>query len=376
MAPSTRNVRRQLTDRLAEQSPADIVAFADHLAQVLHELDGPERAAQLVVDPTVDDEPMTMSDDLFLYARCAVVAAGRRTFDVVLADPAQMARTWPVFDGEHLLGVAPAAYELATGDPFDHEAPVSYETGSDIQAEGGGTGSDTSIEAAASRDREPTQDELLDVAVQNRRGRGWMSVTSSAENRLPWRPVYHRYQGEYVNWINHDYAWTRWWVSHPYRDLIINAWLDPDNDESPAANKGSKDLTLDLHLDGRFLLSTNRRVHLHRARADLQRLLDLAVDTSGSTRLRRYLPNPPRRQRSISTSPNPTTIHPQTASGGNGWHRHGIRVTSTWAARGWARSNAHPHCLALSPQGERPTVPAGLGLGTPPRSAPSPQRDR
>ncbi len=39
-----------LTDRLAEQSPADIVAFADHLAQVLHELDSPERAEQLVVD--------------------------------------------------------------------------------------------------------------------------------------------------------------------------------------------------------------------------------------------------------------------------------------------------------------------------------------
>src|ERR1700712_3928513 len=41
-----------LTDRLAEQTAADIVSFADHLARALYDLDSPERAAQLVVDPT------------------------------------------------------------------------------------------------------------------------------------------------------------------------------------------------------------------------------------------------------------------------------------------------------------------------------------
>lgn len=54
----------------------------------------------------------------------------------------------------------------------------------------------------------------------------------------------------------------------------------PD-DESLSVKKGRKDLRLDLHTDGRFLLSTDRRLHLYRARADLQRLLDLAVEELG-----------------------------------------------------------------------------------------------
>lgn len=94
----------------------------------------------------------------------------------------------------------------------------------------------------------------MDVAVQDRRGRRWMSVTSHAENRLPWRPVYQRYQGEYVNWINHDDDWTRWREGHRYRDLTITACLEPDADESQVANRAGKDLMLDLPLDGRFLL--------------------------------------------------------------------------------------------------------------------------
>lgn len=163
-----------------------------------------------------------------------MVAAGRRTFDVVLADPAQMAGVWSTFDGEHLLGVAPAAYEIATGEELDHDTPMSDETGANLTAWGADAiGSGHQIEPIAARDREAAPDELLDTAVRDRRGRGWPSVTSNAENRLPWRPVYMRYQGEYVNWINHDRVWTRWWVSHPYRDLIITAWPDPTTSPCP-----------------------------------------------------------------------------------------------------------------------------------------------
>ncbi len=118
-----------LATRLATHEPDDILAFADHLAALLHGLDNPDAAAQLVVDPAVGSDPFSMSDDLFLYARCAVVAAGPLAYERVLTDPTQMAGSWPVFNGEFLLGIAPQAYEVATGDDYDHEPPVSYETG-------------------------------------------------------------------------------------------------------------------------------------------------------------------------------------------------------------------------------------------------------
>ncbi len=118
-----------LTARLATYPPADILAFADHLAKLLYGLDNPDSAAQLAVDPTVGSDPFSMSDDVFLYARCAVVSAGPLVYERVLTDPTQMAGSWPVFDGEYLLGIAPQAYQIATGDDYDHESPVSYETG-------------------------------------------------------------------------------------------------------------------------------------------------------------------------------------------------------------------------------------------------------
>ncbi len=92
--------------RLAGEPPDSILAFADQLAAVLHALDSPERPDQLVIDPTVGDDPFSMSDDTLLYARCAVVAAGRSDWEQVLAEPAAMAGRWQVFDSEWLHGCA------------------------------------------------------------------------------------------------------------------------------------------------------------------------------------------------------------------------------------------------------------------------------
>ena len=119
-----------LSTRLALRPAEEIVQFADHLASLLYDLDSPTAAAQLVTDPTAGEDPFELSDDLFLYARCAVVAAGRDAYERVLADPTALAGEWPVFDGEFLITVAPTAYEMATGEEYDHEPPVSYETGS------------------------------------------------------------------------------------------------------------------------------------------------------------------------------------------------------------------------------------------------------
>lgn len=119
-----------LATRLSVETPAKIIAFAEKLAELLYAIDSLERAEQHVSDQTVGEDSFTMSDDLFLYARCAVVAAGTETYQRVLNDPAAMEGHWAVFDGECLLTVVPEAWEEVTGQEWDHETRVCYETGS------------------------------------------------------------------------------------------------------------------------------------------------------------------------------------------------------------------------------------------------------
>lgn len=120
----------RLSTALAATSPERITGFADRLAEVLHALDTPGHFGQEVRD--LEDPPdaptMPLSEDTFLYLRCAVVAAGRRAYGIVLADPDRLAGAWQM-DGESLLYVAEEAWERATGRPWEHETPISYETG-------------------------------------------------------------------------------------------------------------------------------------------------------------------------------------------------------------------------------------------------------
>jgi Protein of unknown function (DUF4240) len=71
-------------------------------------------------------------DDSFLYARCAIVAAGRHRYEQVLSDHATFAGTWST-DGESLLYAAEQAWARRTGRDdceWEYEDPVSVETGS------------------------------------------------------------------------------------------------------------------------------------------------------------------------------------------------------------------------------------------------------
>jgi Protein of unknown function (DUF4240) len=122
----------RLADRLVERGVEDILGFADRLADVLHRIDlrrladQPFRDAEAPTGP-----PVNGSDDAFLYARCAVVIAGRGTVEAVLDDATAFARPWDL-SAEALLTVAPSAYERATGHDWQHESPTSYETGANF----------------------------------------------------------------------------------------------------------------------------------------------------------------------------------------------------------------------------------------------------
>ena len=110
---------------LATLGPAAIAAFADHLAARLHALDTRAHARQMGARAYRDEDPDAFSGDAFLYARCVVVANGPAYYAQVLAEPRHMPKD---LEFEALLGLAPRAYELATGEAFDHLAEPDFET--------------------------------------------------------------------------------------------------------------------------------------------------------------------------------------------------------------------------------------------------------
>jgi len=113
-----------LVSALAGKSTDAIGAFHERLAQKLHALDTEAHARQIGEDAYVGPDEH-FSADWFLYVRCCAVANGRKVFDTVIEDPSQMPED---MEFEALLEVAATAYKRKTGDEFDSDASVSYET--------------------------------------------------------------------------------------------------------------------------------------------------------------------------------------------------------------------------------------------------------
>jgi hypothetical protein len=125
-----------LVAELAGRPTDDILGFEETLARLLHQLDRRDLGevfAKWSADdgetPFSEDGGFFLSADLFLYARCAVVVAGREAYREVLADVerVQPLLRWEQQD-EELLSVAQEAYELATGLEWDHSTEYDYET--------------------------------------------------------------------------------------------------------------------------------------------------------------------------------------------------------------------------------------------------------
>jgi hypothetical protein len=125
-----------LVAELARQPVEDILGFEETLARLLHQLDRRDLGevfAKWSADdgeaPFDEDGRPFLSADLFLYARCAVVVAGRDAYRAVLADAD---RVRPLLDweqqDEELLSVAQEAYELATGLEWAPDTKYDYET--------------------------------------------------------------------------------------------------------------------------------------------------------------------------------------------------------------------------------------------------------
>lgn len=120
----------RLVDELANGPRRRILRFDDALARALHNLDLHALAVQPVSEPDdAADEPAPLSDDGFVYARCALIVAGRQRYEQVLNDHSTFAGCWST-DGEALLDAAGEAWQRLTGEEWEHEPPVDIETGS------------------------------------------------------------------------------------------------------------------------------------------------------------------------------------------------------------------------------------------------------
>lgn len=121
----------RLTEDLAQWPTDRIVGFAEQLAAALYAIDSRDRMAQPIKDTAdgPDSTAFPLSNEVFLYARCAVVLAGPEAWQRVVDDPAAMAGIWDL-GAEELLYAAPAAFAHRTSSDWTHRTAVDHRTGS------------------------------------------------------------------------------------------------------------------------------------------------------------------------------------------------------------------------------------------------------
>ncbi|WP_432103878.1 DUF4240 domain-containing protein [Streptomyces sp. bgisy091] len=121
---------QRLAEVLSRRSLPDLFGFAERLAEALHRLDQEKFGTLPVADLTARcGNPFPQSSDVFLYTRCAVVAAGQDVWERVFFDVDTFAPfTSSEYDGEWLLYVPDKAYELATGKEWNHSTRYCVES--------------------------------------------------------------------------------------------------------------------------------------------------------------------------------------------------------------------------------------------------------
>ncbi|RVU27639.1 DUF4240 domain-containing protein [Streptomyces antnestii] len=121
---------QRLAEELSRRSVPDIIGFAERHAEALYRLDQEKFGTLPVADMTGrNGTPFPQCADGFLYARCAVVAAGQAVWEGVFFDVDKFAPyTSTECDGEWLLYVPDQAYELATGKEWDRSTRYRCES--------------------------------------------------------------------------------------------------------------------------------------------------------------------------------------------------------------------------------------------------------
>ncbi len=117
-------VVESVVNYLAKKSDEEIFRFEELLAQKLHALDTKSHAKEIGEHSFVNEEKC-FSVDGFLYARCVVVANGKKLFEHVLQNPSDFPKD---MEFEAILYVAREAYEQKNDKEWEYVSPTDYET--------------------------------------------------------------------------------------------------------------------------------------------------------------------------------------------------------------------------------------------------------
>lgn len=109
-----------VVQQLSQLSERNILTFYDLLSEKLYLLDGKVYADYSLIPNE------TFSSDLFLYARCCVVANGRQEYEKVLQEPHNFPKQLYF---EKLLQLPEKAWFRKTGQSLSHRPKYIYETG-------------------------------------------------------------------------------------------------------------------------------------------------------------------------------------------------------------------------------------------------------
>jgi Protein of unknown function (DUF4240) len=269
----------RLTARLATRPEVGITGFADRLALVLWALDTPAHFAAA----------RTASDDVFLYIRCAVVTAGRKAYERVLRRPTALTK-FADEEAELLLTVAEQAYDQATGLPWEHDTPVSYETGSNTAAWG--------------------EAEAVPVPAGSSAPQTWLELSFGSGSPGGPPDAYVLFLHEVVEAVAVDPAWQRWWAAAGVPTCELSLLLDGTGYVPPEATvkRGRKRIQVHLSRDPGPFPADDPAALLARATDEIRDLLDLARERVGLG----SLPRSPRRH--CPPTSRPSSFSPTSAT--------------------------------------------------------------
>jgi hypothetical protein len=226
-----------LARALGRLSARRMTDFGEHFRSALSALDAPVYRDQPVrdVDDPVGAAPLPMSDDVFLYTRCAVVGAGHDAWQKVMADPSALAaRPWQMANGELLLALVEEAYDDRTGERF----------------------------------------ELEPSGVENPH---WLNTGYGLDMHVPDPPASRWACLAFWEALNTDPVWRAWWAESGRVELWLFPFVTSDPTEAMRVKCRSRTVEVHGELDSAWRHGEDRQQLADAALREIKEMIELAA---------------------------------------------------------------------------------------------------